>query len=387
MRVDKLINVSTMESELRGMTTAERGARGGWPLAATLAVGLLLIYALRYVLLPFVAAGALAYVVEPATVGLQRRLRAPRWLAVVPVYVGCLTMFVGLGYLIGWRVATQVHEFSGSLRGMLDQLLARLMGGDTVSWGGQQLDASQLANHLVDQAGQWLGSAGTVTEAAQFALWGIGGCGLTLVLLVYFMLGGSSLVHRTLYLAPPAVRPRLRDLLRRLDPLLGRYVRGLFLIVGLTWFLAWLGIAFFLQVRGAVLLALATGMLELVPVVGPVLSIMLISVAALEHGQIAAIIKLSVYCIGLRLVIDQVLGPLILGQAARLQPLAVLFSFVVGGALFGPLGLFLAVPVAATIKLVLSTAYRDGDPLAEPKLLPLREDSAAGERQRRSANG
>lgn len=373
-----------MESELPSTVPAHKGARSGWVLAAAIGVGLALVYALRYVLLPFVIAGALAYVVEPATAWLQRRLRLPRWVAVIPIYILYLALFAALGYLIGWRVVTQLHQFSGSIRGMLEQVLERLLGGEKLNWGGQRLDAGQIADHLVSQAGQWLGSGATVAEAAHSALLAIGGLGLTLVLVVYFMVGGPGLVHRMLFLAPPATRPRMRDLLRRLDPLLGRYVRGLFVIVALTTFCAWLGITYFLQLRGAVLLALATGILELVPALGPVLSILLISVAALEHGQLAVIVKLAAYCIALRLLIDQVLGPVILGQAARIPPLAVLFAFVVGGTLFGPLGLILAVPAAATIKLVLNAAYHEGAGIREPALLGVHENGAAADLQRRA---
>ena len=55
--------------------------------------------------------------------------------------------------------------------------------------------------------------------------------------------------------------------------------------------------------------------------------------------------------------IDQGVGPLVMGRAARLHPVVVLFVFIVGGVLYGPLGVLLAVPLAATVKIVLMVYY------------------------------
>ena len=59
----------------------------------------------------------------------------------------------------------------------------------------------------------------------------------------------------------------------------------------------------------------------------------------------------------LRLSIDQLVGPLVLGNAARVHPTLVIFCFLAGGALFGIVGVILAVPVALTVKVTLATIY------------------------------
>jgi len=65
------------------------------------------------------------------------------------------------------------------------------------------------------------------------------------------------------------------------------------------------------------------------------------------------------YAIALRLSIDQLVGPIVLGNAARLHPVVVIFCFLAGGALFGIVGMILAVPAALLIKMSLSVLYRD----------------------------
>ncbi len=71
------------------------------------------------------------------------------------------------------------------------------------------------------------------------------------------------------------------------------------------------------------------------------------------------------FYIALRLSIDQVVGPLVLGRAVELHPVVIIFAFLAGGVLFGALGVLLAVPFAAAIKTVLSVYYEtDADPSA-----------------------
>ena len=57
--------------------------------------------------------------------------------------------------------------------------------------------------------------------------------------------------------------------------------------------------------------------------------------------------------------IDQLVGPLVLGRAAKVHPVVIIFSFLAGAVLFGAIGLLLAVPVAASIKIVLSIYYSE----------------------------
>ena len=85
-----------------------------------------------------------------------------------------------------------------------------------------------------------------------------------------------------------------------------------------------------------------------------------ISDAAMQHGGPLLVVGFVAYYIVVRLVIDQVIGPLMLGYAARVHPVATIFSFLAGGVLFGALGLILAVPVAAAVKIVLTTVYDEG---------------------------
>ena len=84
-------------------------------------------------------------------------------------------------------------------------------------------------------------------------------------------------------------------------------------------------------------------------------------VAFLQAKSVWGILGFAIYLTAIRLSIDQMVGPLILGKAARVHPTLVIFCFLAGGALFGIVGVILAVPAALTVKVVLAGIY--GEPL------------------------
>jgi predicted PurR-regulated permease PerM len=125
----------------------------------------------------------------------------------------------------------------------------------------------------------------------------------------------------------------------------------------------------------AIVLALAVGILEVVPVVGPAASAALVGITALQEHTLEAMLALVGVVIFLRLTVDNLVGPIALGQAARLHPVVIIFSFVVGAMLFGVVGVILAVPSAVCLKTVLRHYY--AEPIAgsrRPEPAPQEDD-------------
>lgn len=109
-----------------------------------------------------------------------------------------------------------------------------------------------------------------------------------------------------------------------------------------------------------------TGLLEMLPIIGPLASALVAGLVALHNAtSVWNIAGYVVYAALLRLSIDQMLGPLVLGRAARIHPVLVIFCFLSGGLLFGITGVIMSVPVALTIKIVLATLYDEPPPGAE----------------------
>jgi hypothetical protein len=119
-----------------------------------------------------------------------------------------------------------------------------------------------------------------------------------------------------------------------------------------------------LSVQYAVIVALATGVLELIPLIGPwAAGAIAVTVALLQDGtpfgwsHLTLAIVVAIGYFALRQMEDAFVIPLVIGRIVHLHPLLVIFVIVVGTSLGGVLGLILAVPIAAVIKILASYFY------------------------------
>jgi predicted PurR-regulated permease PerM len=155
-------------------------------------------------------------------------------------------------------------------------------------------------------------------------------------------------------------------ILLQLDPVLRRYFIGVIAVVCFAAAFAYAGLGLVLGVPHAVFLALLTGILEAIPIVGPVMAAAIAALVALQHNSgLGTIIAYAIYLTALRLSIDQLFGPIVLGTAGRVHPTLIIFCFLAGGALFGVIGVIAAVPVALVIKTTLSVLYDEPDETAQ----------------------
>ena len=121
----------------------------------------------------------------------------------------------------------------------------------------------------------------------------------------------------------------------------------------------------------SLLLGLMTGVLEVIPIIGPITAGAVASLVALGNpnpfgwSQLVYVAAVAIMYTVLRHAEDYFVIPLVIGRIVRLHPALVIFALLSGGAVFGLIGVILAVPVAATLRLVLiyvSAKLRDEDP-------------------------
>jgi predicted PurR-regulated permease PerM len=149
------------------------------------------------------------------------------------------------------------------------------------------------------------------------------------------------------------------DLLDKVNLSLGGYLRGQILLV-IIMSTATSIVLTILGVRFALVLGIITGFLELIPLIGPWIAGGLAALTAfltggnhfgLDPTSLALLIGL-IY-LSLRMLEDYLVIPQLLGRLTRLHPVIVLFAVLAGGSLAGALGFILAVPVAASLRVLL----------------------------------
>ncbi|MGH6877116.1 MAG: AI-2E family transporter, partial [Rhizomicrobium sp.] len=324
---------------------------------AVLAAAILLLYFVREILLPFVISGIIAYICSPVVDRVAGSLRLPR----AAVAFGAGLFLAGVAAAIGYFGAPLLlHEIRQAIRelGDMKQFVHQWIGGNSVSMFGKQMTDAEIASAISDAAQSWIGRAGGFAALAALGFAGVFGVLLSWVLLFYFLIGIKTVGRGILWLIPPLDRPLVARIWHDLDPILRRYFVGLVIVVAYAASAAYVGLGLILRAPHAGVLAVLTGFLELVPIVGPAASAVIAGVFTL-HGAKGpgAILAYVAYATALRISIDQFIGPIVLGRAAKVQPSIVIFCFLAGAILFGIPGVILAVPVALTIKVTVGVLY------------------------------
>lgn len=323
-----------------------------WRFAVTLVFAGFALYLLRDILLPFFVAFGLAYVLSPVVEAGTRRLRLPRPLTVIILY---LVVLGPLGLLIAYfgpLLAQHTGAVLGDLEGSVDRFTTNLFAGKEFNVLGQTLNATVVARLLTEKLHTLAATPLDMVPLATFAVKALLAGVLTLVVLFYFLVDGEGLFRGILWLTPTEYQDWIRHLAGKLYDVIGRFLRGLLVIVFFTAVVTWGAFSFVFHLPHAVPIAIAVGVLELIPVLGPTTSGVITSMAAYGHGGILFMLQVILFYILLRLTIDQVVGPIVLGRAVSLPPVAVIFAFLAASTLWGFLGLLLAIPLAAMLKVV-----------------------------------
>jgi predicted PurR-regulated permease PerM len=338
---------------------------------ALLAIAALyIVYRAGDIVRPFVWAGILAYVLLPVVALLERRLSMPRTAAAAVVFLGLLAVIIGGSRLLIPLAVDQVRE----LQRTLPSLVANAQ--NTFAETADQVGLEQLDELIVSFAG-----AGDVTQMlARSAVPFVVGVGHFLLELLVFLIATFFLLRDAPRLfqwfrriLPASQRNELIPLFAQVNTLLGRYVRGQMFLIGVMWTVTFIGLSI-LQVPFALLLGLMTGVLEVIPIVGPITAGAIACLVALGHpapwgiSQIWYVAIVATMYTVLRHSEDYFVIPLVIGRIVKLHPAVVIFSLLSGGALYGLLGVLVAVPVAATLRLVLiyvGAKLRDEDPFPQ----------------------
>jgi predicted PurR-regulated permease PerM len=324
------------------------------------------LYFVRAILLPFVLGGIVAFVCAPLIDGIARRARLPRWLSALAVLLALiaiagLVLFVGLPPLI-----RQLAKVAGDLNGAVEGFVRAFIGDRTLEVMGTTLNASTISAELLGAVRTWVTSGSHVAEIVTYVVAAVFGVILIWVVLGYALFDTPQIASGMMWLVPPQHRPFAKRVLTELDPLLRRYFIGVALVVVYASTAAYIGLGVALGLSHAVVLAIITGVLELMPIVGPAAAAIIVGLVAVQQAATAgAILAFIAYAIALRVSIDQFFGPIVLGSAARVRPLVVMFCFLAGGLLFGIVGVILAVPIALTLKVILAVLYHE--PHTEPR--------------------
>ena len=146
-------------------------------------------------------------------------------------------------------------------------------------------------------------------------------------------------------------------LLSEIDTALGNYLRGLIIVVTVIFIISFLGLMA-MGIDNALIIAAISGISSVVPYFGLAMGILVGgAMAVYQFGTLWAAAKVAALFVGIRLVEEMLIQPIIAKHSLHMHAMTNLFALIVGGATFGFLGLVFAVPAAGIIKALVSVTW------------------------------
>jgi putative permease len=293
----------------------------------------------------------LAYILDPIVTAIEAR-EVPRWTAT-------LLVLFSLGLLVGVVAALFVPVLAEQLRalqsGATNQAAATAI--ETIQQAVRErlsflgLDDFDL-NARIHEFRRTLGE--DVFEFLVNDLLGLIISVVTIPFMMFFFLKDGRVMKKNIVsMVPNRYFEFVLDLLYKMDVQLGNYLRGQF-VDALTFGILSIIALWILGVNYFVFLGVFAGLANLIPYVGPIAGMIPAAlVAVLGSGNLGSALTVVIAFVILKLIDDFVVQPLVLATSVELHPVLVLIAIMVGGGLFGILGMLLAVPVTGFFKVVL----------------------------------
>lgn len=288
---------------------------------------------------------------DPAVRFLERR-GLSRVISVVITILALLVVFALVLWMIVPVVIDQIVSFVQSVPGMIRDFTRSDLYATLEAQFGEQFQelVSQVQSFLTDFGNLATIGGGALAVGASIAT-SISGAIVVLVLTLYFLASLPSMKQGMLRLAPARDRARAGDIVEQITDSVGGYVMGMVVLAFCNATLAFL-LYFFLGLPFPPLMAAIAFCVTLIPLVGSVLFWILGTCLALFSNPIAALIFAAVYLVYMQIE-AYVITPRVMNRAVSVPGSLVVIGALAGGTLLGLLGALVAVPVTASILIII----------------------------------
>jgi len=311
------------------------------------------IYVQREILTPFVLAAIFAYICNPVVTFLSENIKLPRTISVIIIYVLLLTTVVSSSIILTRRAVDESYQFNQYFNSLISSAgqginnlpdWLRPTALDAIS----SLDRSKLFSFSPSLLSLFPSAISRIVSFVIFLFSGF-----------YFLKEGKNIFDKILNYVPNDYKIEVDILFRKINSVLGAYLRGQVFLVVFMSSLFFIALSLF-NIKFALIVAIFAGVAEIVPIIGPIIATTVAGSTAYITGSSGfgmSSIQTALFVFGifiaLRQLEDYAVAPYIMGKITKLHPLIILFAVVAGGNTWGILGLMLAIPTAATIKIIM----------------------------------
>jgi predicted PurR-regulated permease PerM len=315
------------------------------------ALGLGFLYAARHTLVAFLFAIFFAYLVDPLVAKLETVVRG-RGRAIALIYVLLIGLLALFFTFVGPRIGRQGARLSQSLPELLDRVasgeIALKLG---IEHGLSSATAQQLQRFLASHSEQIKDIAQRVGLRAAEAAKNVWLLVLIPILAAFFLRDGRSFSATFLsFVHSKPQREFMEGVFADMNAMLAHFIRAQLTLAALS-LIAYIAFLSLMRVPYALVLGTSGGVMEFIPVVGPLVAAVLIFGVAILTGYSHALLLLLFLGVW-RLIQDYVVAPRVMGERMELHPLAAIFGVLAGGEIAGVLGVYLSIPIMASLRIV-----------------------------------
>jgi predicted PurR-regulated permease PerM len=320
-----------------------------WVIASVVALWLILV--IREVLVVIFLSYIFAAALDPLVDKLQRK-KLPRALAILLLYLGIiafLALFIGL---VVPPAVSQINEFVQNSGNYVDKITSYF----------QHLNPSIRITivEALSNAGNALGgiNAGAVVGKVFGVFSGAVGFVAVFVIAFYLLLQKDGVEKAITAILPEKYHQKAFTVSRRISFKMSSWVRGQLFLAFIIFVINFIGLSI-LKVDMALTLALISGLLELLPIIGPIVAGVLATLIALTSSPLLALI-VAVWYILVQQLENHILVPQIMKKSVGLNPILVIVAILIGGKVMGFWGVLIAVPVFACIAVIIEELKKKG---------------------------
>jgi len=319
------------------------------------ALGALIIWFLyieRAILTPFILAAIFAYLFNPIVNFFSNKIKLPRAVSIIIIYALLIAIVIIGSISLTKRIlaeSSELTQFATTLSNEASNQIAVLP--DWIKPAVNDTLYSLEKTKILSSPSDLSFFPKAFSKILSFIIF--------LFSAFYFLKEGRMMRDRLLNFMPNEYKFEVEILLRKINTALGSYLRGQIFLVLLVSTILFIALSI-LGVKFALILAIFSGLAEIVPIIGPIVAASVAGIVSFIGGTSnfslmplqTAITVVVIYTI-VRQLQDYLVNPYIMGKITKLHPLVILFAVLAGEHIAGILGLILAVPIAGILRILL----------------------------------
>ncbi|WP_096189440.1 AI-2E family transporter [Evansella halocellulosilytica] len=319
---------------------------------------------------PFLIAGVLYYLLRPVVNFLHKR-KLPKVLSILLIYLGLIGVITGLVFLVGPILQRQFTNLVENFPGLVNELNKLFIEVQNNEWFARFQETENFSlQELTDNLMGYLREGFDIFTTSLTSLIGAVTNFVIMIIIIPFVLfyllkDGTKAPNQVLRFFPEKQQVEGKKILKDMDEALSSYIQGQIIVsfcVGVLMYISFLIIG----IDYSLILALIAMFTNVIPFIGPWIgTIPAVIVAIIDSPTMVLWVLIAIVVV--QQIESNLISPQVMGKKLSVHPLTIILLILVVGRFAGFLGLILAVPTYAVLKVVVSHTYR---------LLKLRKKSA-----------